>query len=184
MLRRACITGVFLVLCCGVLAAVDVPGAWLDVPFVQQQKDGCGAASVAMVMQYWQRQQASAPDAKAEYEHIENALLSRTAHGVFASNMARYFQQNGFSAFTFAGDWDLLQCHLEKGRPLIVALQPGSRLPLHYVVVAGLNPEAGIVLVNDPAERKLLKEDRDRFEREWKAAGHWTLLAVPEAHDR
>jgi len=25
---------------------------WLDVPFVKQEKDGCGAASIAMVMQY------------------------------------------------------------------------------------------------------------------------------------
>src|ERR1043165_5812507 len=28
-------------------------GVWLDVPFIKQEKDGCGAASIAMVMQYW-----------------------------------------------------------------------------------------------------------------------------------
>ena len=40
---------------CGALFAADLPGVWLDVPFVKQEKDGCGAASIAMVMQYWRR---------------------------------------------------------------------------------------------------------------------------------
>ena len=38
---------------CGVMTPAEDSGVWLDVPFVSQQKDGCGAASVAMVMQYW-----------------------------------------------------------------------------------------------------------------------------------
>jgi ABC-type bacteriocin/lantibiotic exporter with double-glycine peptidase domain len=106
-------------------------------------------------------------------------LLSHTAHGIYASDIERYFQQNGFSTFAFAGDWDALKHHLEKGRPLIVCLKPGSRLPLHYVVVAGMDQEAHLVLLNDPAQRKLLKKDYSRFEQEWKAAGHWTLLVLP-----
>jgi len=35
------------------LVAAGVPGVWLDVPFVKQEKEGCGSASVAMIMQYW-----------------------------------------------------------------------------------------------------------------------------------
>ena len=35
-------------------------------------------------------------------------------------------------------------------------------------------------MVNDPAQRKLLKQDRPSFEREWSAAGKWTLLALPQ----
>ncbi len=31
---------------CGALLAADLPGVWLDVPFVKQEKDGCGAASI------------------------------------------------------------------------------------------------------------------------------------------
>ena len=37
--------------------AGESAGVWLDVPFVKQEKNGCGAASIAMVMQFWQRQQ-------------------------------------------------------------------------------------------------------------------------------
>jgi len=28
-------------------------GLWLDVPYIHQEKDGCGAASLAMVLRYW-----------------------------------------------------------------------------------------------------------------------------------
>ena len=163
------------------LFAADPSGIWLDVPFVKQEKDGCGAASIAMVMQYWQLQKGQPGNPTAGAEQIQRALHSDAAHGIYASDMERYFQQNGYATYTFAGEWPDLKQHLTKGRPLIVALKPGSTAPLHYVVVAGLDQEHGLVLVNDPAQRKLLKEDRSRFEQEWKAAGHWTLLALPEA---
>jgi len=55
---------------------------------------------------------------------------------------------------------------------------------LHYVVIAGLDWEQGLVMVNDPAQRKLLKQDRSSFEREWSAAGKWTLLALPQPNIR
>lgn len=180
MYRRACIAGALLLLCCGVLASA-ASGVWLDVPFVQQEKDGCGAASIAMVMQYWQQQQKQPGNPSADAGHIQQALFSRAAHGIYASAMEQYLHQNGYATFVFAGDRDLLQHHLEKGRPLIAALDPGSHLPLHYVVVVGFDEKAQLVILNDPAQRKLLKEDYSRFTKEWKAASFWTLLAVPNA---
>ena len=166
---------------CSALLAADLPGVWLDVPFVKQEKDGCGAASIAMVMQYWQLQQHRSGNPTAEAAQIQHALHSDAAHGIYASDMERYFQQNGYATFAFAGDWSDLKQHLGKGRPLIAALKPGSMAPFHYVVVAGLDREHQLVLLNDPAQRKLLKEDRSRFEQEWKGTGRWTLLALPEA---
>jgi ABC-type bacteriocin/lantibiotic exporter with double-glycine peptidase domain len=163
----------------GVLFAADPSGIWLDIPFVKQTKDGCGVASIAMVMQYWQPKRFLS--GTPPVEQIQRVLHSDAAHGIYASDMVRYFQQNGYATFAFAGDWSDLKQHLEKGRPLIAALKPGSRLPLHYVVVAGLDQERQLVLLNDPAQRKLLKEDRSRFEQEWEAAGRWTLLALPDA---
>ena len=166
---------------CGTLFATGPPGIWLDVPFVKQKKDGCGAASIAMVMQYWQQQQGRSANPNAEAGQIQRALHSDAAHGIYASAIEGYFQRSGYRVFVFRGDWGILEEHLKKGRPLIAALKPGSTLPLHYVVVAGLDQERQLVLLNDPAQRKLLKGDRSRFEQEWNAAGGWTLLAVPEA---
>jgi hypothetical protein len=36
---------------CGTLFAAERPNVWLDVPFVKEEKNACGAASMAMVMQ-------------------------------------------------------------------------------------------------------------------------------------
>jgi ABC-type bacteriocin/lantibiotic exporter with double-glycine peptidase domain len=165
----------------GLGTAADVPSLWLDVPFIQQSKEGCGAASIAMVMQYWLHQQGRTADETADAEQIQRTLYSPKAHGIFASAMEHYFRQQGFRTFVFRGDWDELKHNLEQGRPLIVALKPSAGdVPLHYLVVVGLNWQDGVVLVNDPAQRKLLKQDRPSFEREWDATGKWTLLAVPQ----
>jgi ABC-type bacteriocin/lantibiotic exporter with double-glycine peptidase domain len=164
---------------CGVLLAAS-PGVWLDVPFVKQENDGCGAASIAMVMQYWQRQQNEPASQDSDPTEIQRALYSPKAHGIYASDMQSYFAQKGFRTFTIRAEWEDLKHHLDKGRPLIVALQSAGGAPLHYIVVAGLDGEQGFIMVNDPAQRKLLKQDRQGFEREWGAAGNWTLLALPQ----
>ncbi len=166
------------------LAAVVVAAApasvWLDVPFVAQEKNACGAASIAMVMQYWAREQGQPAGLDADAAAIQRALYSEPADGIFASAMQAYFEKHGFRSFVFSGDKQDLEQHLAKGRPLIVALGTSKSSQLHYVVVAGLDASAGTVLLNDPARRKLLKQNWQEFERQWGVTNHWTLLAVPQ----
>lgn len=164
----------------GLLSAAGPAPVWIDVPFVKQTRNGCGAASIAMVMQYWKHQQGRGFDRDADATRIQSLLYSNRAHGIYASAMERYLGQHAFRTFTFRGGWSDLEQHLTKGRPLIVALKPRSATDLHYVVVAGLDAGRQLVLVNDPAERKLLEQERSKFEREWKGADNWTLLAIPQ----
>src|ERR1017187_4320007 len=81
--------------------ASELANLWLDVPFVPQQKEGCGAASIAMVMQYWEQHQGQPLHPEAQPAPILRALYSGPAHGIYASAMVRYFQQNGYRAFAF-----------------------------------------------------------------------------------
>ena len=182
MFSRIVRVTVLLLGACGSLLAADFPGVWLDVPFVKQEKDGCGAASIAMVMQYWQAQHGQPVNGASDASQIQRTLYSAKAHGIYASDMERYLQEKGFRTFTIRGEWEDLKQHLEKGRPLIVALKPVSGGALHYVVVTGVGPE--MVMVNDPAQRKLLQQDQSSFERGWSAAGKWTLLALPQTQSR
>lgn len=170
---RGIVPASFALLC---VASVAHPAAVsLEVPFVSQPPDGCGAASIAMVIDYWSRQ---SPRPAADVQTIHHQLYSPHARGVFASAMERYFQQNGFQAYAFRAEWNDIENHLRKGRPLIVALQPG-RGPLHYVVVTGFDSQ--IVLLHDPAVRQYVKQRRSAFESQWRRANRWTLLAVPAA---
>ena len=148
---------------------------WIDVPFIQQDKNGCGSASIWMVMMYWQ------PDAAVNVDEIQRQLYSQEAGGIHAKDMARYFESQGYRTFAFRAEWADLKEHVSKGRPLIVCLERNRRgVPLHYVVVAGVDDMQNLVLVNDPAQRKLLSMSRAEFEQAWRATGNWTLLAVPE----
>jgi ABC-type bacteriocin/lantibiotic exporter with double-glycine peptidase domain len=167
----------------GLGLAAQPPSVWLDVPFVRQVKDGCGAASVAMVMQYWHREGYYIPADQAEARKIHAETFSPEARGTPASRLEGYLREHGFETHAFRGEWDDLRRHLEQGRPLIVCLKPGGEDSRHYVVVAGLDSERGLVLANDPARRKLSKFRRRAFEQEWNAADSWTLLALP-AEDR
>ena len=171
---------VLLVICiCSSIGTAQSAGAWLDVPFVKQQENGCGSASIAMVMQYWYKQQSRSLSESADANQIHRALYVPGSDGIYASAMERYFQDHAFRTFSFRGDREILQQHLQKGRPLIAALKP-SNGPLHYVVVVGVDPERDLLLLNDPARRKLLKQDRSDFEKQWSATDHWTLLALPQ----
>jgi predicted double-glycine peptidase len=159
-------------------------GVWLEVPFIKQAEDGCGSASLAMVLRYWQAQGASIGAEKSDPALIQKRLYTRSAHGILASDMERYLRDNGFREFAVEGEWSDLREHLEHGRPLIVSIQPGkARAPFHYVVVTGIDWLREAVFLNDPARGKLLRVERQEFEKQWQAVRNWMLLAVPaEAH--
>lgn len=152
---------------------------WIDVPFVAQPNDGCGAASVAMVMQYWALQQHRTAGPTSQVAAIQKQVYSRRLHGSTPAALEGYLQRNGYLTFALSGRWSDLDAQVRKGRPLIVALRPEGQRALHYVVIDGIDSAHGLVMMNDPALRKLLTEERAEFEKEWSATHYWMLLAVP-----
>jgi predicted double-glycine peptidase len=160
------------------LRAAAAESQWLDVPFVQQTRDGCGSAAIAMVVQYWARRYRSLDGAAADTERINRFLPATPAKGIQGAALKKYLEDRGFNVYVFTGELNDLEHHLEKGRPLVVCLGlKGSRAPLHYAVVAGM--DRGSVRLNDPARGKLIREDRETFLAAWKVTENWVLLAVP-----
>jgi ABC-type bacteriocin/lantibiotic exporter with double-glycine peptidase domain len=169
----------------GRAAPASSSGVWLEVPYVKQTEDGCGSASISMVLQYWSAHGGPNSAERASAELIQKQLYSRKARGIFASDMERYFRESGFREFAVRGEWSDLRQHLEQGRPLIISIQPrgkrDAKALLHYVVVTGMDWEREAVFISDPARGKLLRIERQEFEKEWEAARKWMLLAVPLA---
>jgi predicted double-glycine peptidase len=177
--RQFVLFGALFLACC-VVAANGAAGLWLDVPYIHQEKDGCGSASLAMVLRYWQTKDASVADERTDPARIQRELYSAKLRGIYASDMERYLRESGFAVFSFRGEWRDLRSHLAKGRPLIAGLKRKSA-PAHYVVVVGLDPQDATVLVNDPERGKLLRIGRAEFEKVWQGTDNWTLLAVPNS---
>ena len=168
-------------LLCGMLAAAltalgasTVP---LDVPLFKQEKDGCGAASAAMVMHYWftvpPHHAASVPTPQEVYDHLYNADRG----GVLLSDIKRYLDNSGFEAFTFRGQWTDVSKHIEKGRPLIVGLKKKPKADIHFVVVIGSSADA--VWLNDPTRKQPVRLTQTEFLQRWALADSWLLLATP-----
>jgi predicted double-glycine peptidase len=168
----------FLAACAAVQAAA---GLWLDVPYIRQEKDGCGSASLAMVLRYWQSKNVPVADERTDPGKIQRELYFAQPHGIYASDMERYLRECGFQVFSFRGEWRDLRSHIAQGRPLIAGLKP-NHAPAHYLVIVGVDPQDAAVLVNDPERGKLLRMDRSEFEKVWRGTDNWTLLAVPN-HD-
>jgi hypothetical protein len=89
------------------MPAADTAGNWIDVPFVGQPKDGCGAAVIAMVMRYWTKQPAQQGQAPStsDVEKIQELLFVPAKKGIPASAMLNYFQRKGYRTFAFRGEW-------------------------------------------------------------------------------
>lgn len=163
------------------LGALAPAGFWLNVPYVRQPKEGCGAACIVMVLKYWAQKDPEFHCAVPSVDAVQSLLFSKPDHGIRAGDMASYLRSKGMRVFTFRGGWDELSEHLSKGRPLIVCLREGGALDrtLHYVVVTGIDSTRGLVLLNDPAAKRQGMVRRASFEKKWRGENNWTLLALP-----
>jgi len=174
------------VVCCAVGGAAlcggttaGATGLLLDVPYVHQEKDGCGSASLAMVLQYWKSKGAEFEAARMDAAQIQRELYAKKAHGIYASEMERYLRDAGMQVWAFRGEWKDFRAQITKGRPVIAGLKPRGA-PAHYVVVVGVDPQDTGVVVNDPERGQLVRIERGEFEKGWQGTEKWTLLAVPK----
>lgn len=168
-----------MLLAASVFAAETPTALWIDVPFAPEPREGCGAASLAMLMQYWAGKQGQPTGEDSRVDTIQHALYSPKEHGISAARMQEYLQQHGYRVFTLSAEWNDLEVNLRKGRPLIVAVRPDGQRELHYVVLDGIDTEHALITMNDPGIRKFVTEERAQFEKEWSATHNWMLLAVP-----
>lgn len=170
---------IFAILLWPILAIVaQVPGNLLDVPFVRQQEQGCGPATVAMVIQYWANHGADVDPQWLSPRAIYGALYTEDAGGVSGEALAGFLGRQGFQAFAIRGAWRDLTSNLARGRPVIVALQPGESDPIHFVLLVGTSGE-GEVVFHDPAREAQVRESAERFRRQWERTNNWTLIAAP-----
>jgi hypothetical protein len=137
-----------------------------------------------MVMQYWAAQPGGHTDPAADVNAIQRRLYVSKERGIPAASLEQYLGQHGFTAIAFNGKWSDLEQEVKKGRPLIAAIRPQGQSELHYVVIDGVDEARSLVVMNDPAERKLLTQERAGFEKDWSATHNWLLLAVPASGSR
>lgn len=176
MIRARAIGGLLLAAALGMAADAGV-GKPLDVPFFRQEKNGCGAASVAMVAHYWAARSSKPPSPLPSPGDIYRRLYDGERRGILLAEMRRYLSELGFQAFTFRGEWKDLDAQLSQGRPAILGLRKGRSRDLHFVVLTG--SEGGRVWLHDPTRKRPHRVKKADFEKRWASGGCWVLLATP-----
>lgn len=153
------------------LALTLLAAAPLEVPHIQQMKNGCGAASVAMLIGYWK------PTAPPTHQSIYDKLIDAEHKGIRLADMKSYLEEQGFRAFTLRATTKDLEPHLSKGRPLIVPLRSGPRARAHFIVLTAVDAQQ--VTFNDPTKKSPQRWPLAKFEKQWTQAENWLLLATP-----
>lgn len=153
---------------------------WLDVPFVRQEREGCGSAAASMIMRYWMAHGAVVKEDSADAATIQRVLHSPEAKGIYGSALREYMERHGFSVYIINAEVEDLRHHVSRGRPLMVCLQFRRGGPLHYVVVVGADSGSGEIIVHDPARGALKRHSESDFWKAWTRKDNWTLLAVPK----
>lgn len=143
----------------------------VGVPFIQQEANACGPATLAMALQ-WAGHNTTP-------EKLMSQVYSENQKGSLQSDMISASRRQGLLAVPIEGLSALLK-EIEAGHPVIVFENLGvSWLPQwHYAIVFGYNlNEKKLLMHSGPNAYK--EEDMSEFELSWRLGNYWGLVVLP-----
>jgi len=152
-----------LVLAWGAGASGVIP----DVPFVKQDTQYCGPASLASVLSYY--------GDPLDQKTIGKAVYSPKLQGALISDLENYSRARGFQTKIGRGRPSDLREYLSEGKPVIVLVDLGFWVMSkpHYLVVYGYNEQGFLAHNGFQASQLYLYEEFDKL---WEKAGRSFLL--------
>lgn len=143
------------------------------VPAVAQKAYQCGPAALESVIRYW--------GGSADADAIGEELYTPGTRGVLNFSLAQYAKKAGLWSEIHEEPGEAgLKSRLRAGVPSIVMLDAGTlwARAYHFVVLKGFDDRQEIFYANTgAAETQAI--GYAEFERRWKKAGFWSLVAVP-----
>lgn len=141
------------------------------VPFIEQAKDHCGPATLAMVMN-WAGKMVTV-------DEITSQTFTPGMKGTFQADLVSASRRNGMLSVPIAG-LDALLTEVAAGHPVVVFENLGlSWYPRwHYAVVIGydLNQKT-FAMHSGPKASEII--DMRTFEDSWRLSDHWGLVVLP-----
>jgi ABC-type bacteriocin/lantibiotic exporter with double-glycine peptidase domain len=122
---------ILLILLASNALALEIEG----VPFIRQDSQFCGPASLASVMTFH-----GVPE---DQKTIGAAVYSEKLQGALITDLERYARQKGFETKSGRGTAEELKTELDRRRPVIVLVDLGFWVVSkpHYLVVFGYDSE-------------------------------------------
>jgi len=143
-----------------------------QVPFVPQEDQQCGPASLAMVLQ--------AAGRKVTAEELSPQVYLPGREGSLQVEMLAATRRQGLVAYPLEGGLEALYAEVAAGNPVVVLQNLGlSWLPVwHYAVVIGFDRGLGEILLHSGTTPRM-GMSAGVFARTWKRSQEWAMLALP-----
>jgi tetratricopeptide (TPR) repeat protein len=143
-----------------------------QVPFIAQEDQQCGPASLAMVLQ--------AAGRKVTAEELSPQVYLPGREGSLQVEMLAATRRQGLVAYPIEGGLKALYAEVAAGNPVVVLQNLGlSWLPVwHYAVVIGFDGGLGEILLHSGTTPRMGMSTAV-FARTWKRSEEWAMLALP-----
>ncbi len=141
------------------------------VPFIEQDRNQCGPASLAMVMGWAGK--TVAPD------ELSEKMYTPAREGTFQQDLLGAARREGFLAIPIQGH-DALFKEVAAGHPVLIFQNLGlSWYPVwHYSVVLGYNFDERQMLVHSNADKHHYRSMK-AWDREWEGSDYWGAVILP-----
>lgn len=142
-----------------------------DFPFVLQEENYCGPATLSMAFNYY--------GLEKDQEEISKDVFLKDNEGTYQTVMTQEIRKNGFFAINIKTYEEMVK-EINNDSPVIVFHNLGfDWYPLwHYTVVYGHDLDNKVLYVHS-GDEKAKKWDMDKFERSWKRGGYWAVVVNP-----
>lgn len=129
----------------------------LNVPYLAQDYNYCGPASLSMVMQHY--------GFNISQEDIGQGIVAQK--GITTSNLVKRAEAYGFSAYVSSCSFYGLLSVVAQGNPVIVRTINSTGNNGHFIVVTGYDMQLGLVYINDPDKPYKSYDSFEDFQRIW-----------------
>lgn len=133
------------------------PSAYLSVPYILQEVNHCGPASLSMVMAYYGE----------SVDQLDLGLDIVNEHGVTTGELIRRASDYGFDAKVYSCSFESLLYFVSKGKPVITRVLNYAGTNGHFVTVIGYDTESRTVFVNDPGDYESTEVSFNDFKDIW-----------------
>ena len=138
-----------------------------DVPFVMQDSQYCGPASLSSVLSYY--------GDRLDQKTIGKAVYSPQLRGALITDLEDYGRERGFETKIGRGRMADIKEFLAEGKPVIVLVDLGFWVvsKSHYLVIYGYNEQGFLAHNGFKASQLYLYKEFDKI---WAKAGRSYLL--------
>ena len=129
----------------------------LNVPYVKQEYNYCGPASLSMVMAYY--------GSPVSQDVLGSDIVG--SEGSTSGDLLYKFEQYGFAGAVINCEIGGLLELVSEGKPIIVRILNDVGSNGHFVVITGYDIASGLLYLNDPDKPYRKSETLDRFKSLW-----------------